>query len=657
MPKQRPSPETLLKRVQAEEHHQMHGKLKIYLGAAPGVGKTYAMLEEALIKRKQGIDVIVGVVESHGRQEIESLLSNLEILPRQNLEYRGQKLTEFDLDAALKRHPSIILIDEMAHTNAPNLRHGKRWQDIKELLDRGIDVYTTLNVQHIDSLNYAVQQILHIEVKETVPDFMLERGDIIELIDLPPEDLLKRLQEGKIYIPEQASLAVEHFFRKGNLSALRELALRITAERVEAQVLSYRQDLGIKHVWPTKEKLLVCVSTKYKSTRLIRTTRRMASRLKAEWLAVYVDTPELRISEEKRNGAIRNLRLAERLGAATTILIGADVGKEIMDFAREHNVTRIIIGKEIRARWRDIFFGSLADKIIRQSGEIDVYLITNEFGEIKTPAPTQAKKIPWSIYGFSILIVTAATLLDYFFSYYLHGSIAMLYLIAVTIVASFGEFGPAFFASILSILAFRFCFIAPYYCFSMKDIPSNLNLLFLFIMTQVISYLTIISRRQIKATHLAEHHTHALYMLSRQLASTRGVDNLLATAVHYIAELSDSEVIALLFENNALSIRAKSGTVAILNEKEQSIAQWVYDLGQIAGLGTDTLPLSDSIYVPLITSRKSIGILKIRPTQPKRLFTPEQMHLIESCINQIALAIEVDRSHNTENSPQTKSLP
>ncbi len=646
MQKKRLSPEKFLKQAQEEEHHQLHGKLKIYLGAAPGVGKTYNMIEEALTQHAQGLDVVIGIIESHGRHEIELLLHDLEIIPRQKIEYRGQQLTEFDLDAALKRNPGIILIDEMAHTNAPGLRHAKRWQDIKELLDRGINVYTTLNVQHIESLNDAVSQILHTHVKETVPDFMLELADTIELIDLPPEDLLKRLKEGKVYIPEQASLATEHFFRKGNLSALRELALRITAERVEAQVLLYRQGLGIKHVWPTKAKLLVCVSAKYKSTKLIRTTRRLASRLKAEWLAIYVDTPELKVSEEKRNSAIQNLHLAERLGATTTILTGLNVSKEIMDFAREHNVTSIVIGKQIRSPWRDLLFGSLADKIIRQSGEIDVYLITGEFDDTNTTPSNQDKKIPWRTYGIAVLTVSAITFIKYFFNDYLHSSsIAMLYLIGVAIVASFGEFGSALLASILSVIAFRFCFIPPFYCFSINETSSNLNLLLLFILTQIISYLAIISRRQVKAVHLAEHHTNALYNLSRQLASTRGVDNLLSTAVSYLAELLDSDVIALLFENNSLVIHAKSGPVAILNDKEKSIAQWVYDLGQSAGLGTDTLPLSDASYVPLLTSRKSIGVLRVYPNKPLRLFTPAQMRLLESCVNQIALAIEVDRSH------------
>lgn len=646
MPKQRLSPEEFLNRVHEEERHQLHGKLKIYLGAAPGVGKTYAMIEEARTKLSQGVDVVVGIIETHGRHDIEALLDNLEVIPRQTIEYREQKLTEFDLDAALKRNPTIILMDEMAHTNAPGLRHNKRWQDIKELLDLGIDVYTTLNVQHIESLNDAVAQILHTQIKETLPDFMIELADTIELIDLPPEDLLKRLQEGKVYIPEQATLATEHFFRKGNLSALRELALRVTAERVEAQVLLYRQNLGIKHVWPTKVKLLVCVSARYRSTKLIRTTRRMASRLKAEWLAVYVDTPQLKISDEKRNSAIQNLHLAERLGATTAILSGTNVSKEIMDFARKRNITSIVIGKKIRSQWRDFFASSLADKIIRKSGEIDVYLITGEFDDSTKLSSTQTNRIPWRAYIAALATVGIITLINYLLRDFLHTtSMAMLYLIGVAIIASLGEFGAALFASLLSIISFRFCFTLPYYCFSMTDIPANVNLILLFLLTQIISYLAIIARRQAHAVHLAENHTSALYNLSRQLASTRGVDNLLTAAVPYLAALLDSDVMALLCEDHSLVVQAKSGPTMVLNDKDKSIAQWVYDLGQRAGLGTDTLPLSNALYVPLVASRKSIGVLRVCPNQPSRLFTPEQMQLLESCVNQIALAIEVDKSH------------
>ena len=649
MPKQRPTPEKLLQRATEEESHQSRGKLKIYLGAAPGVGKTYTMIEDALAKRAQGIDIIIGVVESHGRREIESLLGDLPVLPYQTIEYRDHQLKEFDLDAALKRNPTILLIDEMAHTNAPGLRHTKRWQDIKELLDRGITVYTTLNVQHIDSLNDAVSQILNTEIKEIVPDFMIDLADTIELIDIPPEDLLKRLEDGKIYVPQQALLATKHFFRKGNLSALRELALRVTAEAVETQVLLYRKNLGISHIWPTKEKLLVCVSATYQSTKLIRTTKRMASRLKVDWSAVYVDTPELQISEEKRNSAIQNLRLAERLGATTTILTGLDVADEIINFAHENNITRIVIGKNIHARWRNFFRGTLADKIIRQSGEVDVYLITDEFHEIKPVHSTQTKR-PWRIYAISIAVLISITMINYFFQRYLqNGSSAILYLVGVTTVALFGELGPALLTSILSIILYDICFIPPFYCLANKGLIYHFNLALLFLMMLVISYLAIISRRQAKAVHLAERHTNALYTLTRQLATTRGVDNLLEIAAHYLADVFNSEITALLPENNQLVIQNKN--CAPLDNKELSVAQWVYTMGQMAGLGTDTLPFSTAIYLPLLGlhssgSQKSIGVLRVQPIQPQHLFTPEQTRLLESCVNLIALAIEVDRSNN-----------
>ena len=384
MPEQRLNPEKLLQLVQDEANKEKRGKLKIYLGAAPGVGKTHTMLHDALPEREKGLDVVIGVVESHGREEINEMLKEFEILPKQIVDYKGIKLQEFDLDAGLSRSPGLMLIDEMAHTNAPNLRHTKRWQDIKEILDRGIDVYTTLNVQHIESLSDSVSKIIYAPIKETVPDSMIEMANTIELIDIPPEELLKRLQEGKVYIPEQANLATEHFFRKGNLIALRELALRVTAEWVDVKVLLYRQDKGIKEIWPTKDKILVCVGPNHESLKLIRAAKRLATGLQAKWIAVYIDTPQLQSSAKKRSNAIQNLRLAEQLGAETHILSGVEIVKEVMIFAREQNVTQIMIWKYIHTRWIDWFKRSLADEIVRYSGEIDVYIMTGESSEIQT---------------------------------------------------------------------------------------------------------------------------------------------------------------------------------------------------------------------------------------------------------------------------------
>jgi len=646
--KERPSPDKLLAHAKEEERKANRGKLKIYLGAAPGVGKTYTMLENALAKRAQGLDVIVGVVESHGRNEIENFLKKMEVLPRQKVTYKEQPLLEFDLDGALKRNPALILIDEMAHTNVPGLRHNKRWQDIKEILDRGIDVYTTLNVQHIESLNDVVTQIIHTRVKETIPDSIFEQADTVELVDLPPEDLLKRLEEGKVYIPTTAKLAIENFFRTGNLSALRELALRTTAERVGEQMLSYRQGKSIKFIWPTKEKLLVCVGPESNSNKLIRATRRMAASLQAEWLAVHIDTGH---SPEQRNRAIQNLRLAEQLGAETRILSGMDITKEIINCARDNNITKIIVGKHIRPFWKSLF--SLTEKLISNSGEIDVYMITYEKTSKQPVTASIQQSTSWRTYLFALGIVGITTLMCVPLLPYLHSNnILMIYFAAITIVALFGRIGPSILASVVSVVAYGYYFIPPYHMILLNNTEHIFLLFVMLLVTQTISHLTILARRQAEAAHLAEKRTSTLHLLSRQLASTRGVDKLLDTAVSYIAEVFNSEVIALLSENNQLTVQAGYGTKLILNEKEQSVAKWVYDLGQIAGLGTDTLPFSEAIYVPLLSSQKCIGVLRVKPTQPKQLFTPEQMHLLEASANQIALAIEVDKLH--EQTKQTE---
>lgn len=641
------SPEKFLERLQEEEHLEKRGKLKIYLGAAPGVGKTYSMLQDANAQRTQDLDVVVGIVETHGRKEVESLLNTLEVLPRQQVEYRGNKLNEFDLDAALKRSPALILIDEMAHTNAPGLRHAKRWQDIKELLDRGINVYTTLNVQHIESLNDDVAQIIHAPIKETIPDTMLELATTIELVDLPPEDLLKRLREGKIYIPQQATLAAEMFFRKGNLIALRELALRFTADRVGTQVFLYRQGQGIQHIWPTREKILVCVGSRPESLKLIRAAKRMASSLQIEWIAAYVHVPQVKYSDEKRNKAIQNLRLAEQLGATTHVLTGFDIVKEIMTYARAQNVTQIMVWKHIRKRWQDFFFRSLADEIVRNSQEIDIYIMTGQAQHLKKQPQIADKQeaFSWKIYFFATLIVTAITVFNFFLSPIVsQNNFGMIYLLGVITIALFGRVGPSLLGAILSALLYDFFFVPPYLNFSIADMQYFITVLVMVVVGQVITHLTILTRRQMEAVRLTENQTSLLYILSKRLASTRGIDKLLQTGVTYIATVFNSDVIALLPQKDALVIKAGTYTKkSKLNAKELGVAQWVYELGQVAGLGTDTLSFSNALYVPLLGSQSVIGVLRVQPLKSKNLISPEQMNLLQAAANQIALALEVDR--------------
>src|SRR3989442_480131 len=435
---QRPNPDALLTRVQAEEAQQARGKLKIFFGAMAGVGKTYAMLEAAHARRADGMDVVVGWVDTHGGAETAALLHGLEVLPRRSIAYRGTALDEFDLDAALARRPALLLVDELAHTNASGSRHAKRWQDVEELLDAGIDVYTTVNVQHLESLNDVVAQITSVVVRETVPDSLLDQAADVELIDLPPDELLQRLREGKVYVPEQARRALDHFFSKGNLIALRELALRRTADRVDAQMQVYRNTHAITETWPTTERILVSVSPSPLSARLGRAARRLATRLRAEGLAVYVGTPAHRRGPEAdRDRVVNTLRLAEQLGGETVTLSGQSVSEELLTYARTRNVSKIVVGKPLRPRWREVVFGSVVDELARNNDDIDVYVINGEQDSSRPPSmrrPEQTSE--WSAYGWALVVVLLCTVLDWLlFPAFEKANLIMVYLLGVTMVA------------------------------------------------------------------------------------------------------------------------------------------------------------------------------------------------------------------------------
>lgn len=651
---QRLSPDELLQRTEDEERKKRRGKLKIYLGAAPGVGKTYAMLHDAIEKREEGLDVIIGIVESHGRHDIEEMLKKIESIPRQSISYRNKICLEFDLDVALKRHPGLILIDEMAHSNPPGLRHEKRWQDIKEFLDRGIDVYTTLNVQHIESLKDDVAQIIQAPIQETVPDSMIEMASTIAVVDLPPEDLLKRLQDGKIYIPKQAELATEHFFRKGNLIALRELALRITAERVGTDVLLYRQSEGITRIWPTRGKILVCVGPRRESLKLIRAAKRMVTGLQADWLAIYVDTPQNQTTTANRNTAIQNLRLAEQLGAEAHVVTGYDIVKEVMDFAREQNVTQIMVRKHVVTRWRGLFQRSLVDELVRQSGEIDVYIMTGEVSSQKQESTHKRTWTPWKSYAIAVMVTTIATLFNLMLYPYLAGSnLVMVYLLSLVLIARLGQVGLSVIFSIISVSAYDFFFVPPFYSFNVANIEYGITSLVMLLVGQIISYLTILTRRQAAMARLLQYQTMALYTLSRQLTKTRGVDKLLELGVNYIAQAFASDVVALLPVKNNLEIQFANPDKQRVETKEMSIAQWVFEVGQRAGLGTDTLAFSKALYLPLLAAEGILGVLRIQP-RTKQLLTPEQMTLLDSCVHQLALALEVDHMQEKSQKKEIK---
>jgi two-component system sensor histidine kinase KdpD len=569
------------------------------------------------------------------------------------VEYRGTTLNEFDLDAALARHPTLILVDELAHTNAPGARHAKRWQDVEELLAAGIHVYTTLNVQHVESLNDVVAQITGVIVRETVPDSILERADEIELIDLPPDDLLQRLQEGKVYVPEQARQALEHFFSKGNLIALRELALRRTADQVDEQMQVYRRTHEITETWPTTERLLVCISPSPLSIRLVRATRRMAARLRAAWLAVYVETPaSLRLPEADRERVVHTLRLAEQLGAETVTLSGQSVSEEILTYARTRNVSKIVVGKPLRPRWREVVFGSVVDELARNTEDIDVYVISGEHDDSRPPSPRlPEQRSDGSAYGWVLAVVVGCTALDWLLLPFLEkANLVMVYLLGVTLVAMRRGRLAAIMASVLSVAAFDFFFVTPYLTFAVSDLEYLVTFAVMLLVALVISTLTVRLRQQAEAARYRERRTAALYALSRELASTPDTNGLLRAAARHLHEVFESRV-SLLLPNatgrlqpwgpaDGLSQGLGGQMFLTLDAKEHAVAQWVYEHRQIAGLGTATLPSAEALYVPLLGARGAVGVFGIRPAHPRRLLAPEQLHLLETFASQIALGIE-----------------
>ena len=645
----RPDPDLILDRIRQETQRRSEGELKIFFGAAPGVGKTYAMLEAAQRKRAEGVDVIVGLVETHKRKETEALLEGLEVMPRLLVDYRGTTLSEFDIDAVLKRKPSIILVDELAHTNAPGSRHKKRWQDVYELLGAGINVYSTINVQHLESLNDVVTQITGISVHETVPDFLLDRADEIELVDLPPDDLLQRLKEGKVYVPELAAKARQNFFRKGNLLALRELALRRTAERVDEQMQRYREVKGVKAVWPVAERILVCVGPNPRSIRLIRAAKRMAAGLRAEWMAVYVEAPhKVKPSESDLRQLAEHMRLAESLGAETVTLSGHKASEEVLTYARGRNITKIIVGKPTHPRWKDQVFGSMLDEMVRGSGEIDVYVIAGDTGE---PAPRPVSKTGrqkpqergWLL---SIAIVGVCTgIAALMFPYVAVADLAMVYLLGAVIIAARAGKAPSCFAALLSVVAFDFFFVPPRYMFSFSSPRYLITSVVMFIVAFVISRLTIMVRDQANAARQRERRTAALYSLSRKLVHARGIEQLSAIAVKHISEVFASHVVVLVpDERETLTIPVAgpvTGPVTFaLDQKELSVAQWAFTNRKRAGLGTDTLSGAKALYLPLGAASKTVGVLGVLPSEVGGFFDQEQVHVLESFSDQIAMAID-----------------
>ncbi len=643
MQDRRPDPDALLAQVTATEQHQHRGRLKVFLGAAAGVGKTYAMLQAAQARKAEQIDVALGWVETHGRAETEALLAGLQRLPALHVEYRATTLVEFDLDAALARRPALLLVDELAHTNAPGLRHAKRWQDVQEVLDCGIDVYTTLNIQHLESLTDVVAKITGVMVHETVPDAILDEANEVALIDLPPDDLLERLKEGKVYIPANAQEAMHNFFRRGNLIALRELALRRTADRVDITMRGYMREHAVPGTWPVAERLLVSVSPSPDSPRVVRAAKRMATALRAPWIAAYVDTARpLPLPDADRARLAETLRLAEQLGAETVMLTGTSIGEELLAYARERNVTRIVIGKPKQPVWRRLITGSIADTLIRGSGEIDISVISGEGAAAGGSRPVQPRRPPWRDYAIAMGVVSACTALGWaMFPYFERDNIVMAYLLGVVVVASRAPLGPAILASVLSVGSFDFFFVTPYYSFAVSDTQYLVTFAVMLVVAVVISNLTSRMRAQAAAARIRERRTAALYAMSRELASIRGPVEVLRAAVRHIGEVFRGAAVFILPDGRGETLRQIGQDAEFLqNTTELGACQWALQNGQMAGRGTGTLPAATALFVPLRTSRGSAGVLAVRSGDPDAFQVPEQLHLLEAFANQAAVAYE-----------------
>jgi two-component system sensor histidine kinase KdpD len=641
----RPNPDVLLASVKAEEKQKKRGKLKIFLGYAPGVGKTYTMLEAARLKKKD-TDVIIAVVETHGRVETEALLQGLEVVPRRQLQYRGIKLTEMDIDAVLARRPQLALVDELAHENAPGSRHPKRYQDIEELLDMGIDVFTTMNIQHIESGRNAVAQITGVWVREAVPDSFLDNATEIEMVDLPPDELLQRLKEGKVYIPEQIAPATESFFRKGNLTALRELAMRTVGKHVDEQTRDYMRTHAIQGPWPSSEHLLVCITPDVAGTRLVRNTRRLAYQLGAEWFAIYVETPDARLTPEQQERLTSTLRMAERMGAEVATIQGNSIVNAVIEFAGKNNITKIVVDKSRRNWLQNLFGGSIVNQLIRRSEHFDVYIVGSR-GEPAQPesGKTVGKERPrnWQGYLWGTGIVVLATLIGQLMhNAFTPTTIATLYLLCVVITAYQWGLGPSVLVSILGVLAFDYFHIPPYLTFRVADTQYVFTFLALLAVGVIISYLALRVRRETEAATRREHETAALYSLGRDLAISNDLDSYIQAIINRAKETFGHDTVIFLPDpRNRETLKPFTGVSNIaIDENELAAAIWAFQHQKIVGHGTDTLPSAKARYLPMVTARGVVGVMAISVSETSSELTIEQEHILEAYADLAAVAIE-----------------
>jgi two-component system sensor histidine kinase KdpD len=654
----RPDPDQLLAQLKVEEARAQRGRLTIFFGASAGVGKTYAMLEAAQRQAAASVDVVVGYVELHGRPETERLLAGLETLPPLLINFGQVTRREFNLDAALARKPNLLLVDELAHTNIsggdPPPRHEKRWQDIEEVLDAGINVYTTVNVQHLESLSDVVAQITGIRQLETLPDRLFDEADEVKLVDMPPDDLLQRMREGRVYVAEQAERAMQNFFRKGNLIALRELALRKTADRVDQAMREYRKEKAVLGSWAARERLLVAIGPDPQAERLVRAGKRLADRLDAEWLVVYVETPDLiRLPEPERNRRIALLRLAVSLGGEAITLGGSSAASELLEYARTRNVTRILIGSATRPRWLRFVKPSVTDELLGSRRDIDVVVIGKEDERFSAPAertaipvtPTHSEKQRWPRYAVAVGATAAATLLclllQMVFKHLAEANLVMIYLLATALVAVYAGRRAATVSSILGVVAFDFMLAPPRFTFAIGNAQYLITFGIMLGVALVIANLNSSVRLQARVAGLRERRTALLYAMSRQLAMARGRDEIAEISMRHVSQVFESRVVVLFAdERGRVGYPHAAPVEGSFRTADLAVAQWVSDRGKPAGRGTDTLAGSAGLYLPLIGGDQVLGVLAVLPSNPRRVTLPEQYRLLETFAAQIGLALQ-----------------
>jgi len=673
----RPDPDSLLAKVQLAEKKAQRGKLRIYFGSSAGVGKTFAMLVAARKLRSEAVDVVVGVVETHGRSETAAQLEGLEVLAPKTIPYRGKMLTDFDLDGALARRPALVLVDELAHSNAAGARHPKRWQDVEELLDAGIDVFTTLNVQHLDSLNDVVGGITNVRVWETVPDTVFDAADEVVLVDIPAEELLARLKSGRVYIPQQAERAADNFFRKGNLMALRELALRRTADRVEGDVQAYRVDKSIGSIWKTATALLTCVGPDDGAERVVRAAARLASQLNADWHAIYIETPSLqRLPATRRETILATLNLAQNLGATTAVIASPEVAESVVGYARKHNLSKLVIGRDPARRlwpWQrssgqklallapDIDLIEIGRQQDQSSPSIKPVVVPDGMGGVESSARRRQKRLRylWAAIACGGVTLLSTPLVQHFD----RSNIVAIYILAVVLVGMRLGRGPAALAAVLSVSAFDFFFVPPRFSFAVSDVQYLLTFCIMLAVGLITGQLTAGLRSQARVALHREERAAALYQLARDLSGAVQLDQVVKISDESIKNTFHATAALLLPDGDSqLKLASQRSdaplatepmatepltTQRLTSERSETrlavdlgIAQWAFDKGQPAGVGTDTLPGSEILYIPLRASEGSRGVLALKARHRRLLKIPEQRQLLDTFAALITIALE-----------------